>query len=316
MDMKLPYRRHLDWLVLEGNKAEEVRVFYDNIQLPHPTDDVLQAAEDRVQALGLPPGIQKRIAKKRYNKADHLLLNKLGFGEMYAKRMERNDVDWSGVGRLLSHPVMRVALDCALLARLKPDELCAMLPDSFGLTLTPYDIDLYTSYFFDFKSMDLSDWRAYLSLVAEDHYTYIRLHAALTKTQDDVLYLIGLPTKMQFSAFLKNVLATSDYKFRHYSRQNTPEGDGEARKWSKVGIEAGEKFEKFAASDATDFAKLIQTDFDYISGELPTIAPEMVADIKPQLALSGADEKKVSAPSLVAEANAPDIANQNAANRL
>ncbi|NBO09710.1 MAG: hypothetical protein EBV30_10310, partial [Actinobacteria bacterium] len=67
----------------------------------------------------------------------------------------------------------------------------------------------------------------------------------------------------------------------HYSRMSTPQADGQARAWAKVGFDAGVKYEKFSASDVQDFAKTVQTEFDYIESDIPTVQPDMLSQIKP-----------------------------------
>ena len=67
--------------------------------------------------------------------------------------------------------------------------------------------------------------------------------------------------------------------------------DADARKWAKIGFEAGEKFEKYGAADASDFAALVQTEFHYVTSDIPTIDANIAAQIRPQIEAKK-DEKK------------------------
>lgn len=236
------------------------------------------------------PAARKRLERKIYSEADHALWTKHGFSEIYLHRLGKSD--WSELGKILNHPVMRVALECCLVARISSEELEQMLPPVYHLGCSAETIKLYTKYFFDIENMVKSDWQSYLSIISADRYSYTRIFAALTKGRDEVMHLVGMPTKVQFSTMLKNIMNTAHYKFEHYSRLQGDEAQAEARAWGKMMIAAGEKHEKFGATDATDFARFVQTEFTYIDQSIETITPEMIADIKPQLNAAQKPEDK------------------------
>ena len=285
--MQLPFTRALLWLFIVGKSRDEIKCQLDEISLPTP--DVKDWEEIELQAsnLALSPSLRKRLAKRHYDRLDLALLEKLGFDEIYCKHVgnytssPKVEAAWDEVGRILKNPVLRIAIDVGILCKYKLEELVQILPQTYQENLSEAGIELYCKYFFNHTSMSKLDWRGYLRTNAEVPYAYVRYHAALTKPRDEALFLAGLPTRADFSGFLKTVLGTAAYKFQFYSRMNTPLADGQARSWAKVGFDAGVRFEKFSATDVTDFSKSIQTAFEYENEEIETLPPDLLTQIKP-----------------------------------
>ena len=260
-----------------------IQNFYDNIQLPIPSTKDVEAATVKVDSLIMTPGMKRNMSRGQYKKEDTPLWERLGYGDLHHWRCNGGDAHWTTVGRLLNHPLMRVALDACTITNFEDDKILVMLSQVFKVQLSQEALDLYRTYFGNFRDFNRSDWQKYLSRVIDDQYVYTRIFAALTKPRDEVLHLCGLPAEGAFSDFLKNVLATASYKFNYYSKQVSSVADADARKWAKIGFEAGEKFEKYGAADASDFAKLVQTQFEYVSCEIPTINAEIANQIRPEL---------------------------------
>lgn len=308
--MRFPYAKHLEWLLLEGTPHEEIISFYDNIQLPVPSHEHLATYEEKIASLVIPPGAKKRLLRKQYNKELDLgAWDRLGYGPFFLQRCGEAPQGLSEVGKILNHPVMRIALDCVTIARMDDEKILLLLPQGFNLALSEEALKLYRQYFGNFDDFSKKDWQAYLNLMAEDRYAHTRFFTALTRPADEVLHLCGLPTQKQFSDFLKNVLATANYRFNHYARVGSPEADLHARKWAKVGIEAGEKFEKFGAGDANDFAKLVQTEFEYVTPDIETLDESLAQAIRPQIE-EKSQVKGSRTPPPVAP-NSPDASGQN-----
>lgn len=285
--MQLPYRKALLWLFLEGRGEREVREQLDELSLPIPEPEDLVAYREEAGEIPIPPGTKRRLERKHFDPQDYKIFTRLGFGEIYLRHMNRWDQipllkeQWEEVGRILRNPVLRNALDCGILCKYALEELAQVAAPVYSEALTPDGLDLYSRYFFNYQNMGKGDWRAYLKLCSQIPYTYIRYHAALTKPRDEALYLVGLPTKAAFSDFLKTVLTTAAFKFQYYSRHNIPSSDAQARQWAKVGFDAGVRYEKFSASDVTDFSKAVQTEFEYVETDIPTIQTEMLTQVKP-----------------------------------
>jgi len=291
--MNLPYHRALLWLYVENHDEHHIKQQFDEVTLPLPDKDVLQDHQELATKLPLSPLTQKRVQQKKYDENDHKILQKLGFEEIYLKSVERAPEEWEEVSRLLRNPVCRVAIDVGILCRYSVEDLAQIIPVTFQEKVTETGLKLYHKYFFDHTRMTKADWRAYLRICAEIPYLYIRLHTALTKPKKEAMYLAGLPSKPAFTEFLKNVLATAEYKFDFYSRHNNKESDSQARSWAKVGFDAGVRYERFSSSDVTDFSKAVQTEFESLRNDMPTISTEMLSEVKPT---GNEGEEKVQAP--------------------
>jgi hypothetical protein len=285
--MHLPFSKALLWLFLEGRSYPQIKEHLDELSLPPLDDHELDTFSEYVKNTPVSPGMRRRLAKKLFDRHDHQVAEKLGLSEIYCKHTghfelyPRVQIHWEDVSRILRNPVARVATDVAILCGYKSEEIAQILPGTFYEHLSAEALDLYCKYFFDHSVMTKSDWRAYLQLCAKVPYAYIRYHAALTKPRDEALYLSGLPTRANFSDFLRTVMGTAAYKFQYYSRLNSPQTDGQARAWAKIGFDAGVRFEKFTANDVQDFAKTVQTEFDYTESAIETIDPALLTQIKP-----------------------------------
>ena len=282
--MGLPFRRHLEWLCIEGMEDSKIQDFYDNIQFPVPTAKDIAEATDKVDKLTMTPSMKRNIRRGVYKKEDTPYWDKLGYGDLHKWRCEGGkDPNWSTVGRILNHPLLRVSIDACTITNFEDDKITVMLPQVYKINLNQEALDLYRKYFGNFRDFEKRDWKKYLQRIVDDNYAYTRIFAALTRPRDEVLHLCGLPAENAFSDFLKNVLATANYKFNYYSRQNNPDADMDARKWAKIGFESGEKFEKYGAAEASDFAKLVQTQFEYVSNDIPTIDANIASQIRPHI---------------------------------
>ena len=283
----------MKWLCFEELPEDDIKKFYDNIQFVAPAKAHLAASEDYRKSIMVPPITKRRLLRKMFSVEDQAVWKKHGFEEIYLHRM--GQADWSELGKILNHPVMRVALECCIIMGMDDETLTQLLPAVYTLPLSPNTIALFRKYFFDVADWGRNEWQTYLRLLLDDRYTYIRIFSALTKNKDEVLHLVGLPSSTQFGTMLKNIMNTAHYKFEHYARQGSEEAQDEARKWAKVLIDAGVKHDKYAATDATDFSSLIQTSFEYIQDQIETITPEMISEVKPQLQQSS--DKGPDAPS-------------------
>lgn len=287
--MALPYQKHLEWLCFEDMSPKDIRKFYDNVQLPLPTDKDIEETKARIADIPIPKHIKKNVSRGIFKYEENSYWEKIGYGELHAWRCQRPTKYWPAVGRILNHPLMRVALDVCIITGVDYDKITVILPQTFRVDFTDPAIDLYKKFFGNFQAFDRGDWSAYLERLKEDQYVYVRIFAALTKPRDEAMILCGLPPERAFSDFLRNVLASASYKFNYYSRQNTPEADHEARKWAKVGFEAGEKFEKYGAGDVSDFAKLVQTEFEYVEPSITTLDSETAQKMLPNTRTDGND---------------------------
>lgn len=301
--MNLPFHKALLWLFLEGRSYPQIKEHLDELSLPPLEDHELDAFSEYVKNVPVSSGMRRRLAKKYFDRHDHIVAEKLGLSEIYCKHTghfelyPRVQLQWEEVSRILRNPVLRVAADVAILCGYTAEEISQILPGSFYEHISPDTLALYCKYFFDHASMTKADWRSYLQICAKIPYAYIRYHAALTKPRDEALYLSGLPTRANFSDFLRTVMGTAAYKFQYYSRLNAPQTDGQARAWAKIGFDAGVRLEKFTANDVQDFAKTVQTEFSYTDTAIETVDPTLLTQIKPPDDISGtADDSTKARP--------------------
>lgn len=301
--MKITYEKHLIWLQILELGTDEILRFYDNATLPPPNDEVISYYSGVANTYLLSPATRKRVCKKIYDRMDEAFFQRIGFHEIYLRDVapERLDAStrmaWKQIDDLLQNPVVRIAVECLIISKQPAEEIAQLLSASaYQYNISVEAIELYERYFFKTGSFIKEDWRALLELVGNDSFTYSRYFTALTKPKADIIYLLELPTKRTFSDFLSNVLFTADYKFRYYARQNTEDGDSQARSWAKVGLDAGQKHEKYSSQDVTDFAEAVQTGFEYAETDIPMAEADLISQVKPDLSV-GVQESPAPAPT-------------------
>jgi len=286
--MRVPYERHLIWLCLTGKARDKISDIYDRLTIPRPTKETLDDIEMRVlEKFPISNGTRKRLERKQYDEKDVSFFEALKFGYLYKVTFgdgqdELKVIHTELQEKILEHPTLRIAIECCIIKKMDSEEIAALSQAGYGVYVSKEAIEQFKNIFFNVDTFNKEDWRAYLNHVAaaQENYIYSRYFAALTKPKDEVMHLIGMPTKKTFSQFLETVLVTSDYKFKFYSRQNTMEGDRAARYWADVGVKAGERYEKFAAKDVTDFSNTIQTSFEYVNEDIPMATQDLLAEVK------------------------------------
>lgn len=272
--MGLPYHRYLLWQFVEGKDVNQVTRALDEASLPIPGVAVLSDYLKQSEELPLSAGTRRRLAKKALNaEFDYPIFKKLGLGDICQGTEKLN--------ALLQNPVLRISLECLILAKVPLSEGMPLLQEQHGEVPDEDAVELYKQCFFDIVRMGKFEWRDYLKSCSTDSYLYTRYLTALTKPQSDLMHLLGLPSKPEYSRFLKNLLSTAEYKFKRYSGWDTAEGDSEARKWAKVGIEAGVRFDKFSSGDSKSLTEALQMEFDHAEAIIPDVTGEMLAATKP-----------------------------------
>ena len=294
----LPYHRALLWLFVEQRDERYVEQQFDELSLPLPDKDELQEYQTLATSLTLSPLTLKRIGQNKYDANDHGFLKKLGYEEIYLKTVGQASPAWNDVRSLVRNPVARTAVDVGILCKYTLDDLAQMIPPVFQEKTTEEGLALYRKYFFDDVQMTKADWRSYLKLCSTLPFLYVRYHAALTKNKKEAMFLAGLPSKSAFTEFLKNVLATAEYKFEYYSRHNNQTSDAQARHWAKVGFDAGVRHERYSSNDVTDFSKAVQTEFRELREDIPTITTDMLSEVKPPDVENNAASKAPAEPVL------------------
>lgn len=277
--MRLTYGRYLTWLYLEGLERSQIRKTLDELSLPEVPDDVMEVAHKTADELPIPPALKRRLREQKLKpEVDHAWLKKIGLLD-FATCRQAGPL-WDEIWALCKQPLLRIAVECCLLIKHPVDEIIHAAQTQYGVTLTRDGLALFERTLFQWKELSKSDWREMLTFARSDSFLFERYYAALTAPAEETLHLVRFPIKPAFSEFLRNLLATADYKFKRHSGTGTELGDAEARRWAKMGIDAGIRYEKFASKDARDFAETLQTEFAYVENTIPQATGEMLSGIK------------------------------------
>lgn len=301
--MTLPAHRYLIWLFLRGMELPLVLEHLEELSLPRPSTEMLNEYRSIAENTPMSVMTKRRLARNEFLAQDQEIFKKLRLEEHYLKHCGKplegtNERAWQDTQALIANPVARVAVECCLAAGMKLEEIRQLVKHTHEIDFTDPGFELYQRVYFDCAAQNKRSWREYLKMLSRDPYSYVRFMAALTQSKDEVLHLVGLPTKPAFSNFLKKVLSKAEYKFGYLSGLGTGDGDDSARKWAKIGVIAGIQYEKFAAADVTDFSTTLQTEFEFIEDGIETVTGEMLSAVKPESLESAQGSKAPAAPVL------------------
>ena len=132
----------------------------------------------------------------------------------------------------------------------------------FAYMVKEIHIQIYAKFFFNAAAMLRKDWKDYLPLT--DGQERLILFTALSEPLDTLKTALDLPSRLDISGSLQNLLVGSYQKAKHFMKSNSPEANKEARAWIGVMLSVSEKHQKYSKADIGDFSKSIQMEFDYI----------------------------------------------------
>lgn len=245
---------------------------------------------DRYKALCLPRGysnIIKKYAKGSVPAGAMDFLRFHNFDLFFA--IEENlrgylkEEDFSATDGALSihkQPFARLAINVLLIHQVNKQEIKDLVGMGHKIDVSVKALEIYEKFFWDTKIMTPADWAA---IVPKFQYKETEiLYAGLTNKLEDVKFLLKVPTKIEYSDFLKTALETANYKFNYYSNLNTEQADKNARAWGSTALAAGEKYERYKGAGGADIFQQFQMEFEFEQNQIPvadeTLAKSVVMD--------------------------------------
>jgi hypothetical protein len=175
-------------------------------------------------------------------------------------------------------------------------ELVQVVNNRYASLLRDEHIILYEKYFFCARRMTRGAWRGFLKGCdpneARIYFTALSEPLEVLKTE------LELPAQISSSETLQYLLTKSYLKAKQFLGVNTPEGNREARYWVDTVLQLVDKYEKYRASDATDFGNALQMEFDFVDTEFDMPDREVLGEISAKLRKDEAakNEPKKEAP--------------------
>jgi hypothetical protein len=187
-------------------------------------------------------------------------------------------------------PIMRLTINALIMKNMAVPDIVQDINMKFSYMLRDEHVMIYKKFFWNPEIMTRASWKSYLPLC--DGQEKATLFTALTEDLDTVKNFLELPSRVDVSGSLQNLLVQSYHKAKHYLKLNTVEGNREARAWVGTVLAVAEKHQKYSRADVGDFAKSIQMEFDYVTADFDTPDNELLKELQAKNMPKGDDEQK------------------------
>lgn len=277
--MRLPYENYIRFLITSGLDLEETNESLEELGLGKATPDYWNRQYEILHNLKIPKKI-KKFWKNPTGKVPNGFfeyMNVAGLKDAWLYNCD-NSKYFSQMIDVMSDPNITLILQAMTAVKASLEEISSIVNGKFAIPFHKESIRLFQIYFFDTKIMSRTSWKIYLKdLPSEDRNV---LYLGLVGEDLELRALLGLPTKISVSENYQKLHIFSMTKFMRYSKAGVNQSDSEALKWAKMAMDSGDRYEKLKVSDATDFVRDIQMEFDQIDTDFPTIGEDDLEEIK------------------------------------
>lgn len=274
--MGKPYDLYIRFLVTKGlTTHEEVNDKLDEFNLKHISADEFDKQYAVVHD-HVPKPIADQIVNKRYEGNSFLrYMGILQVKELW--EMEKGfDSPETKKLRLIydihNDAPMRLTINALLIKGSETPDIVQDINMKYAYMIKDAHVELYKKFFCNPSLMLRKDWKKYLPLV--DGEERLILFTALSEPLDALKTALDLPSRLDISGSLQNLLVGSFQKAKHYMKSNSVEANREARAWIKTVLEVSDKHQKYSKADIGDFSKSIQMEFDYVSNDF--VSPDEI----------------------------------------
>lgn len=171
---------------------------------------------------------------------------------------------------VLSDPSICIAVKALLAIRTEFEEISALMNGKYATIFPKESVDIFQKYFFNTKGYLRSEWRTYLDSLENEEKRL--LYLAISGQSVELRAELGLPNRLSVSEQYQKIHIFAMQKFDNHRRAEDPKSDAQAMKWASVAMQAGDKYEKLKTSDASDFSRDLQLEFEQIDTDFPLIS--------------------------------------------
>lgn len=285
-----PYDLYVRFLVTKGYTSYgEVNTLLEELNLKPITEKEFEKHYCVVHD-NIPKPVSDQIASKVYEGPFLRWMNTFKVKELW--EMEKKFITpESAKFRLIydihHDPVLRVTMNALIIKGQSSVDIVQDINMKFSYMLKEEHVNLYIKFFWNVHGMTRKAWSEYLRLVTGNERNI--LFMALTESLDAVKTHLDLPSRIEISTSLSNLLTNSYQKAKHYLRINSPDAGREARAWIMTTLAIADKHQKYSKADTGDFAKSIQMEFDYVQNEFVTPDTELLLELQAKGAPKGDD---------------------------
>ena len=280
--LRLPHENYIRFLITTGLDHDETNSKLEDLGLNMCSNRYWDTQYDLLKNSRLPNSIKRTWSKPHARKSDTFLkfMSSIGLKEAWehhTKRKTINSKAFSIVMDCLKDTDVSVLVKCMIAMKSPTEEISALINSKFVIPFPPKSVEIFKRYFFNPGRMDRTSWKIYLSSLQKEEKRYI--HLAISG-QDKLLRTeLDLPLKISISEHYQQLHMFAMDKFNKF-KDGGEGADAKALKWAQLAMSAGDKYEKLKLSDASDFGRDLQMEFDTIESDFPMIGDDELEDIK------------------------------------
>ena len=279
---RLPHENFIRFLITTGLDYNDTNSRLDELGLGFCPVDYWDSQYTLLKNSRLPNSIKKSWKKTHSRTSDTFLkfMGSIGLKEIWehhAGRKTKNTQIMNIIYDVLQDPDVTILIKSMMAIKAPAEEISALVNSKFVIAFPHKAVELFKRYFFSTIKLKRSDWRAYLNTLEREERRF--LHLAVSGQSKVLRTELDLPLKISISEHYQQLHMYAMDKFNKF-KDGGEGSDAKALKWAQLAMSAGDKYEKLKLSDASDFGRDLQMEFDTIESDFPLIGEEDLEDIK------------------------------------
>lgn len=277
--MRLPYENYIRFLITSGLDSKETNEHLEELGLNKVPVEYWDRQYEALHSLKIPKKVKKfwRNPGRNIPNGFFEYMNVAGLKEAWEYNVGKNQFFKAAVDAAQDFD-MSLIIRGLLSVRASHEEVSSVLNGKFATVFRKESVHIFEKYFFNTKIMSRASWKLYLKDLTNEERGIIYL--GITGEEEELRAELTLPSKISVSENYQKLHVFAMKKFARYSKAGDPNADNEAMKWAKLAMSAGDKYEKLKISDATDFVRDIQMEFDQVDTDFPLIGEDDLEEIK------------------------------------
>lgn len=268
--MKLPHENYIRFLITTGLDSKATNNHLESLNLVGCDVEYWDEQYEQLMDAQLPKSIKKywKNTALPFPKGFVEYMNVVGLKEAWLYNIGKNKHFTLAVDAAYD-PDVSITIKSLLALRVDHEEISALINGKFGMPFPKESSELFQKYFFNNKIMMRADWRLFLSKLEDEEQ--VLLYRGITGQSMELRAELGLPNKISVSEQYQKIHVFAMEKFQSLRGFGDPKTDGQALKWAQMAMSSGDRYEKLKTSDASDFGRDLQMEFETISTEFPMI---------------------------------------------
>lgn len=274
--MKLPHENYIRFLITTGldSKGTEEHLESLGLQFKGSQDQWLEYWDSQYKLMENSP-VPRAIKKFWFDSSRPFpqgfleYMNVLNLKEAWLYNIGKDKFFKFAID-ILSDETIAIAVKSLLAIRTEHEEISALMNGKYATVLPKESVEIFQKYFFNVRSFLRTDWRNYLNTLDNEEKRI--LYLAISGQAIELRAELGLPNRLSVSEQYQKIHIFAMQKFDSYRRSEDPKTDAQAMRWASMAMQAGDKYEKLKTSDATDFTRDLQLEFEHIQTEFPLIS--------------------------------------------